>query len=206
MMKKVLGILLTMVLVISATASLAEQLPSPTIPTTIKAQVSVHESSAAGEADFEVWLEGDTEMSEMLLAEIESLTETEKLVYFFNEETLELAKEYLPEDFDIEKLMLAEVYSMSAVRYALEYGDVDAIFEFAAEYEDGTILLAMIGVVVAEAESEGELPEIMWFPIQAAVNEGRVILTIPQEVLESISDDEPAYFVLLQNAEDSASE
>lgn len=206
MMKKILGILLATVLLILATASLAEQLPSPTIQTTIKAQVSVHESSAAiTDAGFEVWLEADTEMAATLLTEIQDFIATEKIAYFFNEEIWELAKEYLPEDFDIEKLMLSEVYSICAVRYALEYGDVDAIFEFAADYPDGTILLAMIGIVVDEAETE-EAPEITWFPIQAVVKEGRVVLTLPQEVLVLISDDEPVHFVLLQNEDDSASE
>lgn len=206
MMKKILKIQLAMILLISVTASLAEQLPSPSIPTTINAQISVRESGTAVESDFEVWLDADTEMTAKLLTEIEDFVETEKIANFFDEETWALAKEQFPENFDIEKLMLAEVYSISAVRYALEYGDVDASFEFEADYKDDAILLAMIGVVSAEAESEEEMPEIKWFPIQALVNDGRVILTIPQEVLESISDNEPAYFVLLQNADDSASE
>lgn len=190
--------MLAMGLLIVATASVAEQLPSPTIQTTIKAETTVHEGSVVPEADFEVWLEADTEMSAMLLTKLQDYIKTERLAGFFNEETWVIAAEYLPENFDVENLMLAEVYSMNAVRYNVEYGDVDAAFEFAVDYEDDAILLAMVGTVVNELDTENELPEIKWRPIRAMVSEGRVMLTIPQEVLELISDNEPACFVLLQ--------
>lgn len=218
MMKKVLSVILAMGLLIFATASWAEQLPSPTIQTTIKAEVTVSESCAVPEADFEVWLEADTEMSTMFLAEMQAFHDTEKIAHFFDDETWVLAAEYLPEDFDIEKLMLAEIYSMGVAHYDSEYGDVSATFEFAVEYEDEAILLAMVGVAindndeVAEGEEvvkseeavendeavEGEQTVIQWFPIQTTVSEGCVMLTLPQTALELISDNEPAYFVLLQ--------
>lgn len=198
MMKKALSTIMAMVLLVWATASLAEQLPSPAMQTTIKADVTLREGSTASESDFEVWLEADPEMSAMLLTEMQDYIATEKLAHFFDDESWTLAAEYLPENFDMEKLMLAELYSISAAHYDLEYGDVDAAFEFAADYEDDAILLAMVGVVINEAAVEGDLPELQWFPIQATVHEGRVVLTIPQQALELISDDEPAYFVLLQ--------
>lgn len=198
MMEKILSMIMAMVLLVWATASLAEQLPSPAMQTTIKADVTLREGSAASESDFEVWLEANPEMSAMLLAELQDFIASEKLASFFSDEAWTLAAEYLPENFDIEKLMLAELYSMCATRYDLEYGDVGAAFEFAADYKDDAILLAMVGVVINEAAAEGDLPELQWFPIQAAAREGRVVLTIPQQALELISDDEPAYFVLLQ--------
>lgn len=194
-MKKVLTVMLAMVLVWT-TASLAEQRPSPTMQTEIKAEVTTLGSSAA-EADFEVWLHADTEMAASLLTAIQDFVQTEKIAYFFDEETWALAAEFLPEDFDREELMLAEAYSMSAVHYASEYGDVDAAFEFAPDYEEDAILLGMVGVA-ADGSAEEDLPELLWTPIRSAISEGCVILTIPQAVLEQISTGEPAYFVLLQ--------
>ena len=197
MMKKVLGMMLAMALLVWATASLAEQRPSPTMQTEIKASVTTLENSTAG-ADFEVWLNADTEAASSLLTAIQEFVKTEKIAYFFDEETWTLAAEYLPENFDKEDLMLAEVYSMSAVRYVSEYGDADAAFEFASDYEDDAILLGMVGVVVNELADGENLPDILWTPIRSAIGEGCVILTLPQAVLEQISAGESAYFVLLQ--------
>ena len=86
---------------------------------------------------------------------------------------------------------------MSAVHYASEYGDVDAAFEFASDYEADAILLGMVGVAADESAAEADLPELMWTPIRSVAGDGCVMLTIPQAVLERISDGTPAYLVLL---------
>lgn len=204
MMKKVLGILVSVVLLTLGTCALAEQLPSPTLRTRIDAETIVSESDAVAE-DFAIWLDAEAENVAVLLTKIQEFVETDALVNFFNEDVQAAAVEYLPQDFDMEALMLAEVYALRVENYVAAYGDVEASFEFALNYEDDTVLLGMIGIAdekltedLAEEWNAEDLPELSWTPILANAYEGRTVLTMNQELLEQISQSEYAFFVLLQ--------
>lgn len=204
MMKKVLGILAAMVLLTLGTCALAEQMPSPTLRTRIDSETVVFESGAVAE-DFAIWLDAEVENIAVLLTKMQEFVETNALVNFFDEDVQVTAAEYLPQDFDMEALMLAEVYALRVDNYVSAYGDVDASFEFALNYEDDTVLLGMIGIAneewtenLAEEWNAEDLPELSWTPILANAHEGRVVLTMNQELLEQISQSEYVFFVLLQ--------
>lgn len=204
MMKKVLGILAAMVLLTLGTCALAEQMPSPTLRTRIDSETVVFESGAVAE-DFAIWLDAEVESIAVLLTKMQEFVETNALVNFFDEDVQVTAAEYLPQDFDMEALMLAEVYALRVDNYVSAYGDVDASFEFALNYEDDTVLLGMIGIAneewtenLAEEWNAEDLPELSWTPILANAHEGRVVLTMNQELLEQISQSEYVFFVLLQ--------
>lgn len=204
MMKKVLGILATMVLLTLGTCALAEQMPSPTLRTRIDSETVVFESGAVAE-DFAIWLDAEVESIAVLLTKMQEFVETNALVSFFDEDVQVTAAEYLPQDFDMEALMLAEVYALRVDNYVSAYGDVDASFEFALNYEEDTVLMGMIGIAneewtedLAEEWNAEDLPELSWTPILANAHEGRVVLTMNQELLEQISQSEYVFFVLLQ--------
>lgn len=204
MMKKVLGILATMVLLTLGTCALAEQMPSPTLRTRIDSETVVFESGAVAE-DFAIWLDAEVENIAVLLTKMQEFVETNALVNFFDEDVQATAAEYLPQDFDMEALMLAEVYALRVDNYVSAYGDVDASFEFALNYEEDTVLMGMIGIAneewtedLAEEWNAEDLPELSWTPILANAHEGRVVLTMNQELLEQISQSEYVFFVLLQ--------
>lgn len=195
--KRIWSILVAIALLTVGAVACAEQLPSPTMPTLVEAEVAGFGSVALKE-DFVIQLVAETETAAAVLTEVQEFVETEKIAKYFDEESMAAAVEYLPEDYDVENLMLAEVYELMVINYVVEYGDASATFEFAVEYPDDAILLGMVGIVNSEAVQK-DAPEITWFPVQAEANEGRVQVMVAQELLEQITDSEAAIFVLLQD-------
>lgn len=197
MKKRFWSILVAIALLTISVGACAEQVPSPIMPTSVTAEVAAS-SSVAMEEDFAIQLVAETETAAAVLTEVQEFVETEAISKFFDEESMAAAVEYLPEGYDVENLMLAEIYALMVQNYVVEYGDVSATFEFAVNYPDDAILLGMIGIVNREAGQE-DAPEIAWFPVQAEVNEGCVQVMVAQELLEQITDSEAAIFVLLQD-------
>ena len=204
MRRRFWSILAAVALLTVGSVSCAEQVPSPTMPVSVPAQVTSSGSVEVKE-DFTIQLVAETETVAAVLTEVQEFVETESVVKLFDEESIAVAAEYLPEDYNVENLMLAEVFALSVDNYEVDYGDVSATFEFAATYEDDAVLLGMVGIVnggVSMVASDA-VPEdsegITWVPVPATVSEGRVTLTIAQELLEQISESEAAVFVLLQD-------
>lgn len=194
-MKKVLSVWIVIMLLIFGTMSLAEQLPSPVMPQTMRADVTGIGNIALKE-DFGIFLYAESQDVATLLTDIQQLVETEKIVNLFDEASQLAAVEYLPENYNMEDMMLAELYSLTVNNYLSEYGDVEAVFEFAVNYADDAILLGMIGIVPRVQEGSDE---IVWTPVLANTKDGCVVVTINQELLMHISKNEQAVFMLLQD-------
>lgn len=194
-MKKVLSVWIVIMLLIFGTMSLAEQLPSPVMPQTMRADVTGIGNIALKE-DFGIFLYAESQDVATLLTDIQQLVETEKIVNLFDEASQLAAVEYLPENYNMEDMMLAELYSLTVNNYLSEYGDVEAVFEFAVNYADDAILLGMIGIVPRVQEGSDE---IVWTPVLTNAKDGCVVVTINQELLMHISKNEQAVFMLLQD-------
>lgn len=195
--RRICSILVAIALLAVGAVSCAEQLPSPAMPTCVDAELTGSGSVAVKE-DFAIQLAADTEIAAAVLAEVQEFVEAKKIAKYFDEESMAAAAECLPENYDVENLMLAEIFALTVENYVVEYGDVEATFAFAAEYADDAILLGMVGLVSGDPVQE-DSSGITWIPVPAAVRDGRVVLSISQALLEQISNSEAAVFVLLQD-------
>ena len=197
MMKKMMAILAALALLIAGAVCCAEQLPSVELPRQIDAKVTVAQSAEMKES-LAIRLLAQTEAADAVLKDVQAFVKTEKIAAFFGEETIAAAAEYLPENYVTDNLMLVELYDLKAENYSPDYGEVDAVFEFAVQYPDDAILLGMIGVTNDAADAEAS-DELVWFPVPATASEGVVSLSISQELMERISGGEEAIFILLQD-------
>ena len=186
---RILCILAVAILLTISAVACAEQLPSPTLKTDVTVGI-VSEGSPVVKDSFTIQLIEGTEAVDEVLARAQQAKQIEDL---FDEETLKDAAEYLPENLETEKLMLAELYTMTVDNYDADYGDVDICCEFSVEYADDAVLLGMIGLAMEESA------EIAWTPIRATAEKGNVMLSLPRELLEQISNGGDAVFLLLQN-------
>ena len=205
-MKKVLIVLVMITLLMTGAVACAEELPSPTIPTTVTAEIT----GANGEATdgFEVYLVAETEISTELVNQIQTFVQTDSVINFFGTDVLEKTVEFLPENYEAENLMLAELYTLTDENYSAAFGEVEAKFVFATQYTEDDVLLGMVGFVddafaASDSEEASETEAaIEWIPVPTAVNEGNVAVTLSQEVLQRIADGESAVFVLLQGVKE----
>lgn len=214
---RILCTLIGVALLAVTAAACAEQVPSPTLKPAVTVEVvsqkkpaaekpiviqfgekpkaeDVAKDAAADEAKDAAADEAkDAVENEVMTQVLEQAQQVEKIADLFNEEALQSAAEFLPKDTGTETLMLAEMYSLTLDNYDPDYGDIDVCVEFSVKYEDHAVLLGMIGYMVEGTD------EIIWMPVRATVMEGNIMLSLPQEVLEQISGNPTATFVLLQN-------
>ena len=190
-MKRTIASLLILILIMSACAFAETVAPSVTV-----SQILVPTGNVEIADDFVVVLNTIAEDSaeKKVFDEIEAFVAEEPVADYFGEEVMTAAAEYLPEEFDTTALVVDEFFALSEENYAADYGDVTASFEFITPYEDGTVLLAMVGIlpdeeVVTTEEGETEEAAITWIPQQAVVSEGKVQISFTQEILEMLKNN-----------------
>lgn len=112
---------------------------------------------------------------------------------YFGEEAVTAAVEFLPEEVDLETMQLDEFVPLQQSGYIEEYGEIKAVFEFATEYKEDDVLLAVIGILpegytgtMEDATAEGK---ILWIPVMTEVIEGKVQITLTQEVMVQIGQN-----------------
>ena len=188
-MKKIICVLLTLTMLTMACGAFAEPTPSVTLGAIVApAGVTYAE-------DFAISMPAVVEntVQAAVIEEIVKFVETEKVATYFGTEVMTSAKEYLPETLDVETLVVDEVFPLETAGYEAEYGDVEAVFEFVTTYEQGTTLLAMVGIL-----GEGETAEVTeWIPMPAeVVEDGKVKITFTQEALELLSANQAVLALL----------
>ena len=133
----------------------------------------------------------------------------EPVVKFFSEEVIENVKVILPEETVVENLTMDEFFILEEEGYVNEYGDVEASFVFATEYKEDDVLVAMVGIMPTEeeiaaaraaAEEAGEEFDetslIVWIPVTTEVVEGKVKVSLTEELLVMLGEREAVMAVL----------
>lgn len=188
-MKKIACVLVTLMMLTMACGAFAEATPSVTL-----GEIVVPAGVAYSE-DFSISMTAikpDT-VEAAVFEEIASFVETEKVTAYFGEEVMITAQQYLPEELDVSALVMDELFPLETEGYEATYGDVEAVFEFVTAYEEGTVLLAMVGILPAE----GEDAEIVWVPMPAEVLEGgKVKITFTQVTLELLNENQAVLALL----------
>ncbi|MGN1020625.1 MAG: hypothetical protein ACI4O7_09640 [Aristaeellaceae bacterium] len=172
-----------MLLAVSVTAC-AEQLPSPTQPTAMIVEIDDSLSMTL------------LPESEAIQSMLEKAEQAERIADLFGEEAMLQAAALLPEGFDADTLMLAELLdvTLDADTIAAEGDAVVITLEFPVDYADDAVLLAMFGLAPAED------PEAyVWTPVPTAVVEGKVVLTVPRDLLVQMAASSNVLLALLQN-------
>ena len=186
-MKKMIATLLIAMLLMSACAFAETAAPSITI-----SQIIVPTGGVEVAEDFVVALKVVAEETEekKVLDEIIAFVVEEPVATYFGEEVMTVAAAYLPEELDNSTLVMDEFFVLEEENYDENYGDVTATFEFVTPYEDGAVLIAMIGVLpTEEALAENEEAAITWIPIPAVAAEGKVQITFTQDVFTSLQNN-----------------
>lgn len=195
MKKNIFCVVLALVLM-TCSFAMAEAVPSVTMP-----QVTVAEivSSTGVVIPAEVQIAVVAEPTEAQIKTVETVKvalvqltqeEAKPVAEYFGEEvmTAAVAKivEVLPEikieDVKVENFVVDEIVPVQVAEYDVEYGELEVTMQFVTEYEDDTVLIAMIGLI------EGE--EIVWTPLPAVVSEGLVKITYTPELLEAMMNGE----------------
>ena len=109
----------------------------------------------------------------------------------FDEDAKNALQEMLPEGVDLASLQMDEFFKIVSWGYDSSYGDVDALFDFMTDYPDGTILVAVVGIIENE--------NVTWTPVTAVAENKLVRVTFTKEVLEKIQDNK-AILTLLRAA------
>lgn len=127
----------------------------------------------------------DAEKLEEQEAMTEMIAALENVIEYYAPEVMESVAQIVPEGTDMAALTLHEFYTVDVINYSESENDVEAVFEFATQYEEGMLLVAMIGIL-----PEGGEGEIVWMPLNAQVVEGKVKILFTKEVLDLISAGE----------------
>lgn len=130
-----------------------------------------------------VELKEPTVKAAKVLDEIAVHVETAPVTQYFAPEVVTEVKKIIPVAAKVEELKVHEFYEVNTANYAEAYGDVEATFEFATQYEDGKSFVAMIGII-------GEDGEVTWMPMNAEVVDGKVKILFTQEVLLLLEQNE----------------
>lgn len=199
MNKNIICVVLAMVMMLSFCA-FAEEVAVPSV--TLGALTAPE--GVTYEEGFTVYVTPVAEDSQekVVLDEIVAFVETAPVAEYFGEETMTAAAAYLPEELDAAALQLDEFFPLEQEGYVTEYGDVEAVFEFLTEYEDDTVLIAMVGILPVEGEVDetGAEVGITWMPMSAEAVEGKVKITFTQEMFEKMADREAVIAILRAEA------
>jgi len=197
-MNRIIALVVALMLLLSVCAFATEAAPSVTI-----SQVVVPSADVVIAEDFVVKLTvipEETKEKEVF-DEIVAFIAEEPVATYFGEEVMTVAVEYLPEELDTSTLVVDEFFMLTEENYDESYGEVTAAFEFVTPYEEGTVLIAMIGVMPSE---DAEEAEITWIPAPAVASEGKVQITFTEEVFAMMQENNCVCALL--RAEDFESE
>lgn len=210
-MKRTIAFVLVMLLVMTATFA-ENAVPSVNISDITTPVISVvvkpaEDAETEGETDgFVIYAEAISEKTQQVFIEIATKAVESKVVEYFPEEAIQKTVELLPEKTDTAKLVLDEFVPIGVLNYEEEYGDSEADFEFVTHYEEGTVLVAMIGFIRYNPETNEE--EIIWMPAQAVAVDGKVRVSFTQEILGKMQEQNAAQgeavVMALLRADDSA--
>ncbi len=193
MIRKILSGLLVLALALCSAGAIAEQpssvLPSATMPTQITAESIVTEESKPAEGLLVELSVIDETPAEDLFKDIQTAVSDQPILEYLGQEaTEEIAK--LQETEDADGFVLAEMWVIR-VETSQELPEVvKAIYQFPVEYTEETPLIGLVGIPEEET--------ITWFAVPAEVEEGKVVLTFSQEILQKILENENSVFILLQ--------
>jgi len=199
MNKRIVSIMLVLAMLACAACAFAAEskaVPSITVGQLVAPVVSNTETAVKYDESFAIFVKPVAEESKqaVVLQEITAVVEAQApVVTFFNEEVVATVAEMLPEETDLSTLVMDEFFPLEVEGYVNEYGDVTAAFEFVTEYEDETVLIVLVGVLPNEGDPEAE---IVWYPIEATVAEGKVYIAFTEEILAQMADREAVMTVL----------
>lgn len=188
MNRKVISFLLALAMLLTASLACAEAVPSAKVPTAVVSVALKGSGDVAIAEDFAIAEAANSETAAKLLEEIAEYVKEGSVANYFGEEPMAAAAEYLPAGIDVATMQLDEFFSVEVANYDVAYGEIVATFEFATVYEDDAVLLAMVGIVTEDS--------IEWTPLQTAVNEGKVEVTLTQEILEAMMNGEAVLALL----------
>ena len=193
MIRKILSGLLVLALALCSAGAIAEQpssvLPSATMPTQITAESIVTEESKPAEGLLVELSVIDETPAEDLFKDIQTAVSDQPILEYLGQEaTEEIAK--LQETEDTEGFVLAEMWVIRVETNQELPEIVKAVYQFPVEYTEETPLVGLVGIPVEET--------ITWFAVPAEVEEGKVVLTFSQEILQKILENENSVFILLQ--------
>ena len=125
------------------------------------------------------------------------------VVEYFPAETVAAIVEKLPENVVAEDLQLDEFFPLKEMGYEEHYGAVEVEFEFATQYKDDDVVIALVGILGGELNLENEESfrderGIVWTPMDTAINQGKVRVTFTEEVLKGVQQG-TAMMALLRN-------
>ena len=165
-----------------------------------------------------------SEKQQEILNQITEIVQTENqpVVEYFAPEVVESVQQLLPEETDASTLQLDEFFQLHVEGYvptsssSAEQTDAPAqnvvpiAFEFTTAYEEDDQLVAMIGILPSETkeiaevlkavglEELGNVDEngVFWLAVKAEVIDGKVIIHLPEGVLELSMDFETVFALL----------
>ncbi|MDO4356664.1 MAG: hypothetical protein Q4E13_09165 [Clostridia bacterium] len=110
-------------------------------------------------------------------------------VQYFDADVQKEISQNLPEDFDLDKLMLIDFAPLTSVNYDTSYGDAWITFDFPFEYSATQTIVAVVGIVTGSDEDGAQVVE--WTPVTIeAVEGGNVKVHFPKELLPAIESGE----------------
>ena len=133
-----------------------------------------------------------------VLAEIAAFVEEAPVCDYLGEEAVAAAQALQPEGVNPAALVLDELYQLTVSGYDPVFGNIEAAFEFVTEYPQETVLLAAAGLLPAE---DAEESAILWLPMQAGMEDGKVCIQLTQQVLEAANIAENTVAFALLRAE-----
>jgi hypothetical protein len=182
-MKKVFVGLLTVLIAMSSITAFAASVPSRTTQDLASVVSYASDSGVELDADFIIRLLAETDLADSALAQLADFVANQNLapIRFFDEAIRRDVATLLPEGTDLDKFVILEFSPLIVENYREPYGDVTATFQFATPYEDGTSMVALIGLVTGTDEQGN--PVVQWTPIHAEAADGFVKAHFPGALL-----------------------
>lgn len=182
-MRKTIACVLIMMMAAAAIPVFAASVPSKTTQDMAEVVEFASDGGAELAADFMNRLLEGTESADKALEQLAAFETGQGLapVRFFAEAVQQAIASLLPDGADMDAFAIHEFLPMIVENYKEAYGDVTTTFRFATEYEDGQMLVALVGLVTG-TDAQGN-PVIEWTPVRAEVEGGLVKVHFPTELL-----------------------
>lgn len=212
MFKKFLALLLSVLLLTSMVFSVQAE---ATRSITLGALVTTTGTAESGDSTLIVYLTPVevTAQEQMVLDSLAVHAETKPVAEYFAPETIAAVTELLPPETDTASLKLDEFHVLKTEGYTADHGDVQVAFEFVTPYTAESKLVGMVGIMPAslgEAAAafeaagltlEGSVDEngVFWVAVKVEVIDGKVIVHLPQGVLELTLEYDTVFALLSAN-------
>jgi len=208
---RVLAFLLAILMLASAALATEEPVSSVTIDELVRATGTVITSenkSVEKASGMLVYLDPiQTAEHQAVLDSIAEHVADEPVAEYFVPEVVETIIELLPIETNVEDLKMDEFLELKTVGYTPEHGDVQVAFEFATPYTEEDTLVGMVGIMASSTETVLRLLEnsgieirgsfdkdgIFWLAVKAEVIDGKVVVHLPQGVLELTGEYETLF-------------